>query len=116
PGVPWQSALWSSDIPRRAAPTGAPRPSRPTATRGETYRSWKGGGKPQRASRRIRRTKLSPGVRAPDARAPRPPPPAPPLPLSPPSPPPPPPHPPPPPPLPPPPPASHTPPSTPHPT
>src|SRR5213080_2094371 len=83
PGVTWQSALWSSDFPQRATPTGAPRPSRPTATREERYRSWKGGGKPQRASRRIRRTKLSPGVRAPDARAPRPPPPAPPLPLSP---------------------------------
>ena len=29
PGVTWQSALWSSDFPRRAIPAGAPRPSAP---------------------------------------------------------------------------------------
>src|SRR5207244_12819010 len=33
PGVTWQSALWSSDFPQRATTPGAPRPSRPTATR-----------------------------------------------------------------------------------
>src|SRR5438046_7275091 len=51
PGVTWQSALWSSDFPQRATPTGAPRPSRPTATREERYRSWKGRGKPQQIGR-----------------------------------------------------------------
>src|SRR5207244_3773565 len=35
PGVTWQSALWSSDFPQRATPTGAPRPSRPTASQGK---------------------------------------------------------------------------------
>src|SRR5207253_2995925 len=35
PGVTWQSALWSSDFPQRATPTGAPRPSRPTASHGK---------------------------------------------------------------------------------
>src|SRR5207245_190173 len=37
PGVTWQSALRSSDFPRRARPAGAPRPSHPTASRGESY-------------------------------------------------------------------------------
>src|SRR6266852_9711636 len=45
PGVTWQSALRSSDFPRRARPAGAPRPSHPTATRQENYRFWKGQGK-----------------------------------------------------------------------
>src|SRR5207249_1558479 len=45
PGVTWQSALWSSDFPQHATPTGMPRPSRPTATRKENYRLWKGQGK-----------------------------------------------------------------------
>src|SRR5438445_7371351 len=47
----------------RHSPTGAPRPSRPTASQRERYRSWKGRGKPQRASRRNRRTRLSAGSR-----------------------------------------------------
>src|SRR2546430_1455149 len=45
PGVTWQSALWSSDFPRHATPTGMPRPSRPTATRYQSYGLWKGRGK-----------------------------------------------------------------------
>src|SRR5205807_4821646 len=45
PGVTWQSALWSSDFPRHATPTSAPRPSRPTATQHLSYGLWKGRGK-----------------------------------------------------------------------
>src|SRR2546426_3473698 len=37
PGVTWQSTLRSSDFPQRTTPAGALRPSRPTATRRETY-------------------------------------------------------------------------------
>src|SRR2546426_6216281 len=44
PGVTWQSALRSSDFPQCASPAGAPRPSRPTATRYQSYRHRKGGG------------------------------------------------------------------------
>src|SRR5256885_13753388 len=44
PGVTWQSALRSSDFPQRATPAGAPRPSHPTASRGESYRPGEGGG------------------------------------------------------------------------
>src|SRR5256886_6402321 len=63
PGVTWQSALRSSDFPQCASPAGAPRPSRPTATRYQSYRHRKGGGKPQRTSRRSRHATLSPGSR-----------------------------------------------------
>src|SRR5438132_1348881 len=45
PGVTWQSALRSSDFPQCANPAGAPRPSRPTATRYQSYRHRKGQGK-----------------------------------------------------------------------
>src|SRR6266487_592160 len=45
PGVTWQSALWSSDFPRRTDPAGVPRPSRPTADRYQRYRRRKGQGK-----------------------------------------------------------------------
>src|SRR5213079_753679 len=45
PGVTWQSALWSSDFPRHATPTDMPRPSRPTATRYQSYGLRKGRGK-----------------------------------------------------------------------
>src|SRR5579884_239421 len=69
PGVTWQSALWSSDFPQRAAPAGTPRPSRPTATPLEYYRREDGWGKPQRASRRIARARLSGGHAPPRAAA-----------------------------------------------
>src|SRR6266568_8169219 len=78
PGVTWQSALRSSDFPQCASPAGAPRPSRPTATRYQSYRHRKGGGKPQRTSRRSRRATLSPGSRAASGLPPPPPPPPPP--------------------------------------
>src|SRR5438445_13168533 len=45
PGVTWQSTLRSSDFPQRTLPTGAPRPSHPTATPRETYERGKGPGK-----------------------------------------------------------------------
>src|SRR5437870_6971252 len=45
PGVTWQSALGSSDFPRRTDPAGTPRPSHPSATRYQRYRRRKGRGK-----------------------------------------------------------------------
>src|SRR5256885_4111195 len=45
PGVTWQSALGSSDFPQHTTPSSMPRPSRPTATRQESYRFRKGEGK-----------------------------------------------------------------------
>ena len=47
PGVTWQSALGSSDFPRRTDLAGMPRPSHPSATRYQRYRRWKGRGKAQ---------------------------------------------------------------------
>src|SRR5256714_15402064 len=46
PGVTWQSALWSSDFPQRATTPGAPRPSRPTATRRKAIGFPRGGASP----------------------------------------------------------------------
>src|SRR5690349_5348563 len=46
PGVTWQSALRSSDFPRRTAPTSTPRPSHPTVPRAKANRfsaPWRGG-------------------------------------------------------------------------